>query len=140
MHVERATLEDLRDIWLVDENVRGHSDRRRRLMEAVEKKHCLVAKEGFTVVGYAVREPTFFGYPFIAMMIVHPGYRGKGVIEEILEYIEMTTPEDRIFTSVEQTDDMEQQTYESFGFERSGEVYNVSKDDTAYIIYIKRLA
>lgn len=139
MHVERASLEDLRDIWLVDEQVIGHTERRRRLMDAVEKRNCLVAKEGFTVVGYAVREYTFFGYPFIAMMLVHPDYRDKNVIQKVMAYIEMTTPEDRIFTAIPENNTVDAATYEALGFERSGEVYNVDENGITRIIYMKRL-
>ena len=37
MHVERASLEDLRDIWLVDEQVIGHTERRRRLIPGLSR-------------------------------------------------------------------------------------------------------
>ncbi|MEL6150555.1 MAG: GNAT family N-acetyltransferase [Chloroflexota bacterium] len=139
MHVERASFEDLRDIWLVDEQVRGHTNRRRQLMDAVERKQCMVAKQGFTVLGYAVRDNTFFGYPFIAMLLVHPAHRDKHVTEKLLDYIEMTTPEDRLFTSVAENDTDDSTTYEALGFQRSGEVYNVDEDGITRIIYMKRL-
>lgn len=139
IHVERASLDEMPAIWEIDMQITGTDANRAALMDAVQERRVVVAKQGFNVRGFAVRHQDFFGYPLLARLATHPEHRQQGVARALLTYIEKTTPEDRLFTSAGASNTVAEQVLRAFGFRRSGIVYNVNENDDAEIIFVKML-
>jgi len=140
INVERASMEDLMSIWEIDEAVRGAITDRGMLMNTVRDKKCLVAKHGWDVCGFAVRETDFFGYTRIAMIVVQEGHRHEGIGRRLLSYAEKTTRDDRIFASADERNSTGQAFYEALGYKRCGSISGVRSSGSREIIYIKHLS
>lgn len=139
IYVERASLDEMPAIWEIYEQVAGTHSQRAVLMDAVQERRAFVAKQGFAVRGFAVRNTSFFGYPFITHLVTHPDYRRQGVARALLAYIEKTTPADRLFTSSAASNTIATHVLRAFGFRRSGMVYNVNRNGDTEIIFVKML-
>lgn len=138
IHVERASMDDLPDIWAINEAVYAHGDdhARARLLDAVEKRSAYVAKEGFSVLGYAVREATFFGFPLLADICTHPNYRRQGVARALVAYLEKTNPADRLFASVPASNEVAKHMLQNLNYRRSGMIYNLNPAGETTIIFV----
>ncbi|MFO7320319.1 MAG: GNAT family N-acetyltransferase [Chloroflexota bacterium] len=135
--VERATEEDLLPLFEID-RAAGHPERAAELEEAVKTRRAYIARDQDTHLGFAVIKRDFFGYPFIALLVVHPNYRRRGVASALVAYIEKTCPADRLFTSTNLSNQPAQALFERLGFSRSGIIENLDDDDPE-LIYVKRL-
>ncbi len=139
-HIERASMEDLPAVWAIDKQHTGDESGRAVLLAASEARALFVAKRGFTVLGYATREPTFFGYPYIARLAVDAEHDQAAVAGALLDYLEKTNPADRLFASVPVVDTDRQALWTGLGFVPSGRVENVlAEDGGAMQIYVKWL-
>jgi GNAT superfamily N-acetyltransferase len=90
-------------------------------------------------VGYAIFDCSFFGYPFIRVLMVHPEHRRQGIGVTLICAIEALCPPNKLFTSTNQSNVIMQQLCEKLGFVRSGIIENVDDGDPE-IIYFKRLS
>ncbi len=129
-------MDDLPHIWEISEVVYMHGDDRARLLDAVEKRSAYVAKEGFTVLGYAVREATFFGFPLLADICTHPNYRRQGVARALIAYLEKTNPADRLFASVPASNEVAKYMLQNLNYRRSGMIYNLNPAGETTIIFV----
>jgi GNAT superfamily N-acetyltransferase len=100
---------------------------------------CDVAQENGVPVGYAIFDRSFFGYPFIRLLMVHPEHRRQGIGVNLIRTIESLCPTNKLFTSTNQSNVIMQQLCEKLGFMRSGMVENLDDSDPE-IIYFKRLS
>lgn len=135
--VERATEEDLPDIYAIDA-AQGFTARIAYLTNTVRERQMLIARRGDTRLGFAVVSDTFFGQPFIWLVVVEPTYRRQGVATALIAYIEKTRPGNKLFTSTHQSNAAAQALLERLGFVRSGLIEHLDEGDPE-IIYFKRL-
>ena len=98
----------------------------------------MVAVIDNTVVGYSALEYTFFGYGFVAMLMVQKGSRRRGVGTALLTCLEERCETDRLFTSTNESNQPMQALLESMSYEPSGTVYNLDDGDPE-LFYVKRL-
>lgn len=136
--VERATEDDYADILAIDQAAMGNDERREYLASAVMARHAYIAREAGQALGYAVASNSFFGNPFIELLIVHPEERRRGVGAALMGYIEKTCPSAKLFTSTNESNLPMQRLCEKLGFVRSGYVENLDEGDPE-IIYFKAL-
>lgn len=136
--VERATEDDYADICAIDTAHVGDDSRCEYLAKAIMARHCLIAREAGQALGFGVVENSFFGNPFIELLIVHTDHRKRGVGMAIIHYIEKTCPSPKLFTSTNESNIPMQKLCEKLGFVRSGYVENLDEGDPE-IIYFKRL-
>lgn len=83
--VTQATDKHLESVIQLDLEVLGSSIRREFLVASVNKGNVWVALNDYDVVGFVVVDNVFFGHPFIELLIVHPGFRRSGYIENLDE-------------------------------------------------------
>lgn len=136
--VERATEDDYADILAIDAAAMGSDGRREYLASAVMARHAYIARQAGEALGYAVASNSFFGNPFIELLIVHPQQRRRGVGAALMRHIEKTCPTPKLFTSTNQSNLPMQKLCEKLGFIRSGCVENLDEGDPE-IIYFKAL-
>ena len=136
--VERATEDDYADVCAIDTAHMGSNSRCDYLAKAIMARHCVIARESGEALGFGVIDNSFFGNPFIELLIVHPDYRRRGVGAAIIQYIEKTCPSPKLFTSTNESNIPMQKLCEMLGFVRSGYVENLDEGDPE-VIYFKRL-
>lgn len=136
--VERASPEDLPDIIEIDRLHTGNEARRESLTKAVIDREMLVARRGFTRLGFAIMNRAFFEQVFIALVVVHPDHRRQGIGSALLAYAEKTCPQPKLFTSTNQSNVIMQNLLENRGYQRSGFVENLDPGDPE-LIYVRFL-
>ena len=136
--VERATEDDFADLCAIEAAQLGNDSRRDYLAKAIMARHCVVARESGRALGFGVVDNSFFGNPFIELLIVHPDHRRHGVGEAIIRYVEKTCPSPKLFTSTNESNLPMQKLCEKLGFIRSGYVENLDEGDPE-LIYFKWL-
>lgn len=134
--VERATEDDLAQIYAIDAALDGQ--RAEYLTQAVIKRQCILARIGAEGVGFLIWDKSFFGYPFIALLGVHPAHWRKGVGTALMQYVEKTTLDEKLFTAVNESNLKMQRLCEKLGFVRSGSIENLDEGDPK-LIYFKQL-
>ena len=97
-----------------------------------------MARASDAVVGFAVANWSFFAHCFIALVVVHPDQRRRGIASALIRHVEAECPSARLFTSTNRSNTIMQAVCESLGFVRSGIVENLDADDPE-LIYFKRL-
>lgn len=111
--------------------------RRDRVKGAIEAGCCWLVESDGQVLGYMVVDTTFYGFPFVWLLIVARPFRRRGVATSLLRHAESMFTGGKLFTSTNESNHPSQRLMESFGFERSGRIDNL--DDDPEIIYVKRL-
>lgn len=139
MHVERASVDDTVMVWEISELVMGGIDQRAQLMKAVENRQVYVAKAGFDVLGYAVRNDAFFGYSIVSQFAVHPEHRRQGVASALFAYMEKTNPLDRLFASTADDNIPAKLFLQALRYQRSGMVYHANPHGSTELIFVKLL-
>jgi ribosomal protein S18 acetylase RimI-like enzyme len=137
MIVERATEDDLAEIYVID-NAFGTSNRFLYIDKAVKEHGCYIAREGGAIIGFAVLTRHFFGEYFIELLVVHPDHYRKGVGTSLLRHIEKILPAEKLFTSTNVSNLPMQALCKTLGFVVSGWVDNLDEGDPE-IIYFKRI-
>jgi ribosomal protein S18 acetylase RimI-like enzyme len=137
MIVERATEDNLADVIAVDAAHMG-APRAEFLTEAIRKRECYVAREGWDILGFAVLTQAFFGQYFIELIIVHPDQRRRGIAAGLMRHLERIVPSPKLFTSTNESNTPMQALCEKLGFVKSGWIDNLDDGDPE-IIYFKRL-
>ncbi|MCC6804905.1 MAG: GNAT family N-acetyltransferase [Anaerolineae bacterium] len=141
MIVERATEDDLVGVIGVDaahgSQASMGAPRAEYLTEAIRKRQCYIAREGWDVLGFAVLTREFFGQYFVDLLVVHPDHRRKGIARALMQHIERIVPEEKLFTSTNQSNAPMQALCEKLGFVRSGWIENLDEGDPE-IVYFKR--
>lgn len=135
--IERATEDDLAGVLAVDAAQMG-TPRYAEIEQAVRERHCYIARAGWDVVGFAIVDQSFFRQYFIALLIVHPDQRRRGIGGALIRHIEQIVPAEKLFTSTNQSNTPMQALCEKLGFVKSGWIDNLDEGDPE-IIYFKRL-
>lgn len=136
IHVERATEEDINEMCMMDRLTINSDARFGKIAHAVGHRQAFIAKSGWDRVGFAIIHRNFFDYTFIDLLIVHPEYRRLGAGDALMAYIEKTCPDDRLFTSTNQSNGIMQGLLAKRGYIRSGTIDNLDVDDPEWV-YIK---
>ncbi len=138
MNFERATEDDLEGIIDVDAAHNG-APRVAYLVDAVKRRQCYIAREGWNVIGFGILTREFFGHYFIDLLVVHPQQRRKGAGSGLMRHLAMILPAEKLFTSTNQSNLPMQALCEKLGFVKSGWIDNLDEGDPE-IIYFKRLS
>ncbi len=136
--VERATEDDLAELLAIDHSGEA-GERDRHLTDAVRNRQALIARVGEERVGFAVVNQSFFGQHFVELLMVHADFRRRGVASALMHYVEKTRPNQKLFTSTNESNLPMQALLDKLGYSRSGYVENLDEGDPE-LIYFKRAA
>ncbi|MGB2854440.1 MAG: GNAT family N-acetyltransferase, partial [Dehalococcoidia bacterium] len=125
-------------ICALDRMVLGNSGRRDFLDNTIKSGQCLVARMEDAPVGFAVLNQSFYGHGFIALLIVHPEHRRRGVATALIRHIESVCPTEKLFTSTNESNEPMQRLCETLGFVRSGYIENLDAGNPE-IVFFKRV-
>ena len=137
--IEVADMGALEAVRALNRSVMGTDERDEYLAEAVRSSRCALARLDGRPAGFAVIEQSFYGYGFIALLIVHPELRRQGVATGLVQHAESASPTEKLFTSTNQSNAPMQRLMDALGFERSGTIHNLDEGDPE-IVYFKRVA
>lgn len=88
-----------------------------------------------TVVGYVVADASFFGYPFVWLVVVGAAHRRRGIATALMRHAESMFPPGKRFTSTNESNLGSQRLLESLGYRRSGLIENLDEGDPEIIYY-----
>ncbi len=136
--IRLAVPSDLAPILAVD-HMGTDSDRHEQVETAIRQGHCWMGLSDGRVVGYLVADTSFYGHPFVWLVVVAAPFRRLGVATALMRHVESLFPNRKLFTSTNESNSASRRLMESLGFERSGWIDNLDDADPE-IIYVKRLA
>lgn len=137
--IEQAESDDIQQLCCLDEIVLGSSRRADFLVRSVHEKKVWVSKIEGRIVGFITMDPSsFFGNPFIEILIVHPDFRKQGIGTLLIRKMESECLSAKLFTSTNQSNKTMQRLCESLDFIRSGYIDNLDEGDPEFI-YVKRV-
>lgn len=133
MHARLATAHDVDAIRAANLPAGGPAMER-----AIAAGACHVAEEAGMIAGYAVHTKSFFGRPFVELLIVAEAQHRRGVGTTLMLHIEALCTEEKLFTSTNESNAPMQALCERLGYVRSGYIENLDEGDPE-IIYVKRV-
>jgi ribosomal protein S18 acetylase RimI-like enzyme len=125
-------------ICAVDPVAEAEEERRDFIRSSAEDGTAWVAVADGRIVGYAVLEHTFFARGFVAMLMVDPRHRRRGVGSALMRHLEDLCESERIFVSTNESNLPMQALVDRLGYKRSGKVEDLDPGDPE-IFYSKRL-
>jgi len=134
--IRLATVTDL-PLLLATDHMGADPERRDFLRTAIELHQCWLAEAEGQAIGYVVADESFFGYPFIALLMVAPTFRRGGVATALMRHAEGLFSGRKLFTSTNQSNVPMQALLEHLGYVRSGVILNLDEDDPE-LVYFKR--
>ncbi len=141
MNVREAATADLDAVLAI--NLAGSSmaneARERYLADAVGNGDCLLGCEGIAPGGFAIWDRSFFGYPFVSLLIVRPDARRRGIATALVRQIEAVCDADRLFTSTNESNAPMRAVCAALGYEPSGRIDNLDDGDPE-LVFCRRLA
>ncbi|HYL59015.1 MAG TPA: GNAT family N-acetyltransferase [Candidatus Acidoferrales bacterium] len=123
---------------MLDETVLGSGRRRSMIAKALAQARIAVARVDGQVRGFVISEDSFFGHGFVALLIVHPDFRRRGLATALMRAAELDCQTEKIFTSTNQSNIPMQQLCARIGYVKSGYIENLDEGDPE-LIYMKRL-
>jgi GNAT superfamily N-acetyltransferase len=137
MRIRNATPSDNDALDVLDQLAHGGASRREYLVNAVHAGHCSVAEKDGQPVGFIIFDQSFFEQTFIHLLMVHPHHRRQGVAKALMQFVERTSPTEKVFTSTNQSNIPMQKLCASLGYVPSGVVENLDEGDPE-LFFFKR--
>jgi GNAT superfamily N-acetyltransferase len=121
-----------------DERIIAEKTRLPLLLRAHAANGFWVAEDDGKVVGYVARTFEFFDKEFIALILVDPNVRRRGIGSALMHKVEEACTQDRLFTSTNQSNVTMQAVLASLGYEPSGRIDNLDPGDPE-LVFVKFL-
>jgi ribosomal protein S18 acetylase RimI-like enzyme len=112
--------------------------RKEQVQRAIDQGHCWLAESDGRVLGYVITDTSFYGHPFVWLLVVASAFRRRGVATALMRHVEAMFSGGKLFTSTNESNLPSQRLMESLGFQRSGRVENLDEADPE-ILYFKSL-
>jgi ribosomal protein S18 acetylase RimI-like enzyme len=122
---------------IATDDLGAEPDRQRYVRRAIERRDCWVAVSDGRALGYLIVDESFFGHPFVWLLVVARPFRRRGVATSLMRHAQALFEGRKLFTSTNESNLPSQRLLESLGFERSGWLKNLDEDDPE-IVYVKR--
>lgn len=136
--VRLATADDADAVHAIDARVRDIRGRRTFIERAIAAGECHVAVDGGAIVGFVVFDRSLYDQPFISLLVVDGSQRRRGIGATLMHHIESICPEEKLFTSTNESNAPMRRLCEKLGFVQSGHIENLDDGDPE-IVYFKRL-
>ncbi len=131
--IRLATLGELDRLLALDQVASREMTRVAAVRRAVEASSCWVADEGGRLLGYALLNKAFFGFDFIELIYVASSIRRRGVGRALIEHVERESTTAKLFTSTNESNVAMRGLLTKLGYEWSGVIYNLDKNDPEFI-------
>jgi len=138
MIIRKATEADISNIIAIDYIAVEEDDRKQHIKKWVLEENAVIALDDTDLIGYAVLEYTFFSQGFIAMLLVKPSNRRKGVGTSLISHLERNCKTSKLFTSTNKSNKPMQELMVKMEYQPSGTVYNLDEGDPE-LFYFKPL-
>ena len=138
MDIRPASPGDLEAILQLDPLAEEDPARAQFIRRSLLAAYCPVALSRGRIVAYGVLDYTFFDRPYISMLYVEPGLRGRGIGSALMAAMEASCKRRKVFTSTNESNTPMQALLARLGYERSGIVENLDEGDPE-LIYVKKL-
>lgn len=112
--IRLATVTDM-PLVLATDHMRADPERLAFLRKAIKLHQCWLAEADGQASGYVVADESFYGYPFIALVMVAPSCRRGGVATALVEHVEALFSGRKLFTSTNQSNVPMQAFLPAFG-------------------------
>ncbi|GGS42841.1 GNAT family N-acetyltransferase [Streptomyces parvus] len=109
--------------------VHGSLSRRAAVARWCREGLALVAEDASGLLGYGVREYTFFDQGFITMLMVAPRARGRGVGRSLLDAMANSCATPKLFTSVNASNQPMRRLLLSAGWHAVGLLHGLDEGD-----------
>jgi N-acetylglutamate synthase-like GNAT family acetyltransferase len=138
MIIRKATEADIPNIIAIDHIAVEENDRKQHIKKWTLEGNTVIALDDADLIGYAALEYTFFSQGFIAMLIVKPSNRRKGVGTSLISHLEINCKTSKLFTSTNESNKPMQELMVKMEYQPSGTVYNLDEGDPE-LFYFKPL-
>ena len=128
--------------WVLDTDPIGRADKRRNgfLQRGVDDRRCELAVDGETPLGFAIWHRQFFSRPFLALLMVAPTARRRGVGSALVGHVaRKLASEDRFFASTNASNEAAQRLFARLGFRRCGTIEEIDPGDPEWIYVLERV-
>ena len=128
--------------WVLDTDPIGRTDKRRNgfLQRGVDDGRCELAIDGATPLGFAIWHRQFFSRPFLALLMVAPTARRRGVGSALIRHVARELAAgDRFFTSTNASNEAAQRLFARLGFRRCGTIEEIDPGDPEWIYVLDRV-
>ncbi len=133
-----AAASDVDTILAFDPIVETDAQRLHFIHKSAEQGECHVYDVDGEIIGYMMPNYHFFGCGFVALLVVHPDYRRKGIGSDLMQYIESVCDSPKLFTSTNQSNKPMQALLAKLDYQRSGTIENLDEGDPE-LVYFKRI-
>lgn len=133
-----AVASDVDEMITFDPTAETDAQRPRFIHKSVDQGECYVYDEDGLVAGYVMLNYRFFGCRFVALLVVHPDYRRKGIGSDLMQHMESLCDHPKLFTSTNQSNKSMQALLAKLRYQRSGVIENLDEGDPE-LIYVKRI-
>lgn len=134
MHIRPATLADYESLLALDTVAQHKAERVEQIRIWIQAGHCY-ALEKNGLLGYGVLNYQFFGYGFVAMLMVGEAGRRQGGGTAILRYFREHCRTEKLFSSTNQSNQAMHGLFLKLGFQCSGIIENLDENDPE-IVYV----
>lgn len=136
--IRLATASDADAVCAIDPRAQDSPGRRPHIERAIAASECHVAVEAGAIAGYAVFDRSLYEQPFISLLVVDEAQRRRGIGAALMRHIDSICPEEKLFTSTNESNAPMRRLCDKLGFVQSGHIENLDDGDPE-IVYFKRL-
>jgi ribosomal protein S18 acetylase RimI-like enzyme len=132
--------DNLLSIFFADPLCQSAPNRARLITDALAHGECLVATENSRIVGFVIRNSTFFGQAFVPLLVVAVASRRAGIGTALMAEAEVGCRREKLFTSTNECNVAAQRLFEKCGFIPSGRIENLddTDDELVYCKWLRR--
>ncbi|MGD8415781.1 MAG: GNAT family N-acetyltransferase [Pseudomonadales bacterium] len=135
-NIRKGTVADLEAVCAVDAVAADDAARRERIARALRDSQISVLVVDGRIAGYGLLSRSFFGHPFIELVIIEHALRGGGLGPRLVEHLSDLAGPGKLFTSTNASNTHMQHVLTKLGFEQSGVIYNLDPGDPE-LVYFK---
>ncbi|MDA3799072.1 MAG: GNAT family N-acetyltransferase [Kiritimatiellae bacterium] len=136
--IRKSLVEDMDQIGLIERIGQEESSRTRYIQESFEKDNVWVIVVEDKVVGYFVFDYNFFfNRKYLSLLYIAESYRDRGIGRYVMNWI-LEQSDGSLFVSTNLSNARMIHLLRSCGFEDSGVIYNLDKNDPEVVFYVNK--
>jgi ribosomal protein S18 acetylase RimI-like enzyme len=136
--IRLARADDREAVCAIDVRLRDIPGRQTFIERAIAAHECYLAMLDDAVAGFVVLDRSFYGQPFVSLLIVDEQHRRRHIGSALMRHVESVCPGEKLFTSTNESNTPMQRLCDKLGYMRSGRIENLDDGDPE-IVYFKRV-